>query len=173
MRVSCNTDHGDYSSILQELDKVIKAAKSRGIPPEKKFLAKTLRTTLRSLFSLVQSHTMNGHSGVAGVLYQELSGLAGSSMIRRVSRTLRDNAGKSQRGGGAASAPPAVGGFSGAPKRGSSGGRGRFGAMRQNYLNRAGRGGNAGAPRKNNLQCFECLEFGHGYQQCPTKKQGQ
>ena len=42
--------------------------------------------------------SFKGFSGIALVLYQELSGLAGSSMFSRVSRTLRESAGKPQGG---------------------------------------------------------------------------
>ena len=151
---------------------MIKEIKPKKAPEGKAFVAKTLKTNLNSIYSLVQSHCMHGNSGVASVLYNELSGLAGSSMIRRVSKVLRDSAGKSRggRGGGTASradqsTAPQSGGSSN-QRRGAPGGRGGGNQFRFNYNNRA-RGGNIGNFRpRPPMVCFTCHEPGHRYQDC-------
>ena len=187
MRVECNSDSGDYSSILHGLRSIIKRIQTRHFVEEKQFTAKTLKTSLESVYALVKSHCMNGHSGVATVLFNELSGLGASSMIRRVNKTLQQSAGKSSQnrpvasssrfspGGGANQ-----GGSSFAPRRGSFGGRGGFGndGFRRNNNNNnnnnnnrgfgGNAGGNAGGGRgvRPPMICFNCLTEGHGYQTC-------
>ena len=168
--------------ILDDLDKIIKAIRPKKVDEEKKFIAQTLKMNMKSLFALVKSHVTQGVSGIALVLYQELSGLAGSSMFRRVSKTLRESAGKPQGGRGAASANRAEGssaipvGFP--PRRGRGSGAYRGGFVNQFNRQRAfGRGaGFNNRPRQQlapqNMRCFRCLEVGHGYRECPANEAG-
>ena len=177
-RVDCNTDEGDYSGILKDLDKVIGKIAPKEVVDDKRFNAKTLKCILKTLYRDVQGYTRNGHAGVASVLYNKLSGLAGSSVIRRVGKALRDTAGKSRspRGGGAGgrsdvaypSAPQTIGrrGFSNSfEQRGRSFG-GRFprnmrGPYKRGFLSSGDR------PV---MRCFTCHKTGHGYQQCPESR---
>ena len=110
------------------------------------------------------------------MLYQELSGLAGSPVVRRVGKALRDSAGKSRgaRGGGVASprsenASLGAGSFP-AARRGSYGNGfgGGFSALRRGFpargQNQRGFGANNNRPP---MRCFSCGLVGHGFQQCP------
>ena len=173
VRIDCHSDVGDYSEIVHDLTRVIKEIKPAKMKTEDKiFVAKTLKTNLNSIFTLVQSHYMNGNSGVAAVLYNELSGLAGSSMIRRVSKVLRDSAGKSRggRGGGVVGRSDQVPASQGVPqlnpRRGAPGGRGGYNHYRYNYNNRP-RGGNFPRPP---MRCYTCQVEGHRFQDCPQNR---
>ena len=177
--MECNSDYGDYSEILGDLARIIKQVKPKKVPDGKEFVAKILRTNLSSIYTLVQSHYMNGLSGVASVLYNELSGLAGSAMIRRVSKVLRGSAGnpRGMRGGASGSrsdpSPASQGGFPPNQRRGAFGGRGNF-----NRFNNRGRGGNVGNNNNNNgprapMVCFNCREPGHRYQDCNVARRGR
>ena len=170
-RVECNTDSGDCSLIVHALKKVISASNPKHFDGgDKKILAKRLRTALNSVHMLVQGHASKGGVGVASVIFQELSGLAGSSMIRRVSKALKDSAGVARGARGGRGAPSAYENPS-PLSRPSFPSRGGFQAMRQNYLNRFQRGGGGGnrVANRADMQCFECLQFGHGARECPTK----
>ena len=177
MRVECNSDSGDYSSILHGLRSIIKRIKTHRFPEEKHFTAKTLKTSLESVYALVKSHCMNGHSGVATVLFNELSGLGASSMIRRVNKTLQQSVGRGSQNRPVASTSRFVpggganqGGSAFAPRRGSFGGRGGFGNnnnfRRNNNNNNNNRGFGGNVRGRPPLVCFNCLEEGHGYQNC-------
>ena len=187
MRINCNYDSGgDYGLILHDLHKVIGIIRMRDFAGDKRFVAKTLKTNLKSIFKIVQGHTMSGQGGVASVLFNELSGLAGSAMIRRVSKTLRDSAGRARggRGGGPGGrfeqAPNvALGAFPRFQQRNGAGGRGGFGpggniGFRRNNLNQAPGGfGARGQNPRQPLRCFACQELGHMYQQCPNGRAQQ
>ena len=179
VRMECHSDFGDYSEILGDLARILKHIKPKQLAGEKVFVAKTLRTNLTSIYTLVQSHYMNGHSGIAAVLYNELSGLAGSSMIRRVSKVLRDSVGKPRGGRGGSNggrvdpAPAPQGGVPLNARRGSFGGRGNYnmgrGPGRGNFnMGRGGHANNNGFPRPP-MRCFECHEPGHRYQECRNR----
>ena len=174
--MDCNSDFGDYSEILGDLARILKHVKPKKQTEEKVFLAKTLKTNLTSVYTLVQSHYMNGFSGIAAVLFNELSGLAGSSMIRRVSKVLRDSVGKSRggRGGGPSGrsdqSPAPQGGFPPNQRRGALGGQGNFN-MRFNNRGRGGFMNNNGFQRP--PVCFGCGEPGHRIQHCRRRNQNQ
>ena len=118
---------------------------------------------------------MQGNHGVVLVLYQELSGLAGSSMFRRISKTPRDSVGGSRGGRGAFSGNDYSGftaryqgAFLSGRGRGSGGGGDRGGPAFQQYGHQQFRRGNRDtrdAPM--NIRCYVCLEWGHGFLQCP------
>ena len=175
MRVTCNSDFGEYSTILDDLDRVVRAIRCKKVAADKQFVAKTLKINLKSLFDLVKSHVMQGNSGVALVLYQELSGLAGSSMFRRISKTLRDSVGKSRGGRGAFSGNDYSGftaryqgTFQSGRGRGSGGGVNRGKPALQQYgYQQYRRGDRDSRDAPANIRCYTCLEWGHGFQQCP------
>ena len=156
--------------MLMLFKKVLRSARIAG---EKKSAATNLRRLLRSIFNLVKAHCARGQTGIASVVFNELSGLTGSSTIRRFNRTLsqtyglirgrqvpagrtdatfniRDMAPFRQpipRGGRAAQPPVAAGVRRLFPFRGN------------------------GAPARNRggMRCYICDQEGHGYQQCPRR----
>ena len=51
--------------------------------------AKSLRRTLEQFFTLIKTYVASGATGIARIIFNELSGLAASSTLRRVHKTLQ------------------------------------------------------------------------------------
>ena len=108
---------------------------------DKRQVASALRTALRALFTRVKAHVLNRSPGVASVIFNELSGLGGSTSVRRVTKALALAAGvpggsrgelnrrsDSVSGGGSGSgfqSRGVGGGFSGGSRYGNNGFNGR------------------------------------------------
>lgn len=65
LRIDCNSDEGDYSGILRDLNKVIVKVKPTKRRADKQVVAKTLLCILKKVYHDVQLHARNGHDGVA------------------------------------------------------------------------------------------------------------
>ena len=174
IRMECNSDSGDYSTMLYLFKKVIRSAKGSRVADPVKNKAQALRRTLKSIFHLIKTHCVNGNSGVATVLYNELSGLAGSSTIRRVNKTLQQTFGaaRGRLSSNTRSDSPTAVQASFPTNTGQTAGRGGRGAFQGNFRrnfpnNRGNAGGAAGGRRV--MRCFICNVVGHGFQQCPQR----
>ena len=156
-------DSGDYSSILGRLKKLNKKVSPSQWPSKIRPVYRTLKTIIGAMYHKMEAQAIHKRSGVATILYAHFSGQAELAVLKQVDKACREY--------GAVEASPS----------GAAGG-GRFHDTRR-FGGRghvASAGGSAGLPRGqpvhsqgaslsfSEVQCFECLEFGHKRPNCPA-----
>ena len=171
VRLECNIDFGDYSSILELFKKIISATRSSNVTEGMRHTAKSLRRTLEQFFTLIKTYVASGATGIARIIFNELSGLAASSTLRRVHKTLQQvtvggtrgrsvTSGHADLGGVPIPSPPARRGGRGGGVGSGSGGSG-FSSRRPPR--------NSGVSGRRLSRCFICDDPSHHYQNCPER----
>jgi hypothetical protein len=146
-------DGGDYGLIFDIFEQLIQAFKIRELPASQQVMGSRLRAQLKSILEFAKSHATQ-FGGVAGIIESELSGAAGSAVLRRVQKCFRESVNSQTQNQVSNHSPNVKQRFSqAAPSRnirGTNGGRGPF--------------SRAFDPRVD--KCFNCFQPGHMSRHC-------
>ena len=82
-------DWGAYDAIFDVFRQLIESLSLRGQSGGRKRAISRVRAQLREFLTRCEAHSRK-HPGVARVVFGEMSGMAGSSVIRRLDKALRD-----------------------------------------------------------------------------------
>ena len=148
-------DTGADSAILEILSRLVAAVNVDKFPSRIRPRAGTLKTILEGIFECLEAHAIRKRPGLARVLYNEISGVAGLPVIKRIEAASLACEKPSPRAAGSGGGLGGSGGF-------RRGGRGRGGA--------AGLGG-SGKRDLSSVTCYSCFKKGHYRNACPEGAQ--
>ena len=144
-----------YHHIVEGLGRLKDAVTPRKFNSKsrQRLIAKRLRTIMEGIYERMKSMAKNGYSGMAQLLYTELSGHGGLGVFRRMDAAVR-----------ACERVQVVGGVGGFRRGASVPSRGRG---RPSFRGRGGR-----ARDLSDVQCHNCFERGHLRSSCPNPSRG-
>jgi hypothetical protein len=150
-------DEGDYGLIFDVFEQLIQAFKIRDLPASQQMAGSRLRSQLKSMLDSSKIHAAQ-FGGVARIIHDELSGAAGSAILRRVQKAFRDSVNSHSRqisNRQVTSHSPGV--------------KQRFQAAAPSRENRPSNGGQGPFSRAFDPKidkCFNCFQVGHMSRNC-------
>ena len=156
-------DFGSYDTIFDVFRQLIGSLSTRGLTGGKKRGLARVKAQLKEFLARCTAHSRK-FPGTARVIFGELSGMAGSAIIRRLDKALRDVATKDgPRGAGRSESRSEPGGSSRLDLRHSGGFTRRDGRARPG-LRRDGRPQRSFDPQVD--KCYRCQVVGHLARDC-------